>query len=112
MCTWPAGLTHPINLCWIIVDKHVHKIQGCQECIDPHANLLAWIDKLLKGRDKIFGVQTNPNAKHLNFLVQQKVFASDVPFSDPKSEEISHATDHATPVVHVGQVGTLNCEAR
>ena len=60
-------LAPPVQATWVgsLLMKPVQALQGLPDCdmIEPHLNLLGWMEKVLVSRDKFFGPQTNPNAK-------------------------------------------------
>ena len=74
-------LASPIQSTWVgsLLMRHIQCIQESPSVIDPHVNLLTWMEKVLASRDAFFGPQTNPNAKHFNKLIHTRVFATKMP---------------------------------
>ena len=89
-------LASPIQSTWVgsLLMRHIQTLQGIEETIDPHTNLLSWMERVLDSRDDFFGPQSNPNAVHFRKLVQTRVFATK-PTSSPKftPESYQHQVD-------------------
>ena len=81
-------LASPIQSTWVgsMLMRHIQISSESNEVIDPHVNLLQWMEKVLNSRDAVFGPQTNPNAKHFEQLVHTRVFATTMPPSDKPAE--------------------------
>ena len=71
-------LASPIQSTWIgsLLMRAVQTMSGSSEVIDPFENLLQWLEKLLEGRDAVFGPQTNPNALRFQDHVKTRVYAT------------------------------------
>ena len=83
-------LASPIQAAWVgsTLMRHLQFMQGDEQLIDPHTNMLEWMEKLLESRDAVFGPQSNPNAIHFRKLVTERVFATKV---TPTSGQVESA---------------------
>ena len=71
-------LASPIQSTWIgsLLMQSLQTMQGISTVIEPYENLMSWFDKLLAGRDEVFGTQQNPNAMHFQSLVKSRIYAT------------------------------------
>ena len=86
-------IASPIQATWVgsLLMQTLQNIVDHPAPIEPYENLMQWFDKLLDGRDKVFGPQTNPNAKLFRHLVTTRVFATKIP------PQIHHIDTHDSP---------------